>query len=238
MKIISNTKDYYDHQAFVWGVDDHVVYARKRFGSRYLEESFGGMKIERIAGLTFDSGFSTLNHVNYFAREVSAQVDRSGDGWVVIAGRVFPLVDVNWLKNRRSSSHETSFPPKIEVYNPKKHDQLGFMHFQPRKEYFDFVMMQEQPAIELSRLVGAPVFKIDSYTRGTVTIAEHVPNLGELGFPAIYPADQIFQDISYFMANQIKESPDVAPVGKPPQSNKEKIEAHGFDYKQSFRHRK
>lgn len=235
MKIVSNTKDYYDHQAFVWGVDDHVVYARKSFGRRYIEsDSYG--KIERVAGLTFESEFSTFS-VSYYSREISATVYRALNGWIVIAGRVFPLVDVNWLKNQRVSLHEAS-PSKIEVYNPKKHNQLGFMHFQPGKEYFDYVMAQKQDAIELSRLVGAPVFKIDSYQSGTVTIAEHVPNLGELGFPAIYPADQIFQDISYFMANQIKESPDVAPIGKPPQSNKEKIEAHGFDYKQSFRHRK
>jgi kynurenine formamidase len=59
--------------------------------------------------------------------------------------------------------------------------------------------------------------------------------LADLGLPRIYDAQQLYQDLSYFLGNQMHENPDT----KPPVniSDKDRIAQHGFD-QQSFRHRK
>src|SRR5690606_10244631 len=64
------------------------------------------------------------------------------------------------------------------------------------------------------------------------------PNLGELRFASVLPAEQIWQELSYWLSNLINESPDMMPPPRPPMTNLEKIEAHGFDKKVSFRRRK
>lgn len=68
---------------------------------------------------------------------------------------------------------------------------------------------------------------------------EPIPNLSEIkGLAKVYTPEQIYQDISYWVTNVLNTSPDVQPAGAPPQTDKEKIVAHGLDLKQSFRHRK
>ena len=91
----------------------------------------------------------------------------------------------------------------------------------------------------------APVFEyshIHSFgnilTHGYNVVYNHykVPILSELGIPNIIPAEKIFQELSYFIGNIMKESPDIAPPVEI--ENDLRIEGHGFDLKQSFRHRK
>jgi hypothetical protein len=53
--------------------------------------------------------------------------------------------------------------------------------------------------------------------------------------PALIPATQMYQELSYFMGNTIKEHPDTEPPVEV--SNNCKIINAGFDLKQSFRHR-
>ena len=67
-------------------------------------------------------------------------------------------------------------------------------------------------------------------------ISERIPNLSTFGFASVVSAPQMYQNIAYFMANTVNESPDL--VVHDNMSNREKIQQHGFDLKQSFRHRK
>jgi len=80
------------------------------------------------------------------------------------------------------------------------------------------------------------VFTFDHGRTGTVRVDENIPILGDIGLAAVYPAEQLYQDLSYFIVNTMKDSPDMA---KPSSiTDKEKISSHGFDLKMSFRHRK
>jgi hypothetical protein len=104
--------------------------------------------------------------------------------------------------------------------------------------------------LELSRKVGQPVFKIHnvihSYNWATkrkdgeleyiIIVDRKIPILSEYGFPQEIGAEAIFGKIDYFVRNLKYDNPDVSV--STPMGNKEKIVSHGFDLRQSFRHRK
>jgi len=104
--------------------------------------------------------------------------------------------------------------------------------------------MQEMDSlIELSRLVGTPIFIINGMRwvedkkirKLSISVEGTAPHVGNMGLASIYPAEQIYQDLNYFLTNKMQASPDVMP--RSVQTDKEKISQHGFDLKQSFRHR-
>ena len=90
-------------------------------------------------------------------------------------------------------------------------------------------------AWKLCKQLGAPVFVCATYPR-IMEVNEFVPNLGIHKIAHYYPAEQIYQDIEYFLTNTMHENPDNSPPTKMVDS--EKIVSHGFDIRQSFRHRK
>ena len=104
---------------------------------------------------------------------------------------------------------------------------------------YTFHNVFNQEFVEISKKINAPVFVVEYYgfPQGSknkfVGIGKKVPNLGELGLASIYPAEQLYQDIDYFLTNTIKDSPDTMPPVS--MTDKEKIESHGFDNKVSFR---
>ena len=90
--------------------------------------------------------------------------------------------------------------------------------------------------LELSRKLNAPVFSFSNeWSSDNIIVDTSIPVLGNIGFPNIISAQQLYQEISYFMGNVIKTSPDLAPPTT--MSDKEKIVQHGFDVRKSFRHR-
>lgn len=93
----------------------------------------------------------------------------------------------------------------------------------------------DKELVLISRKLNAPVFtyRLDD---GFVSVDGEIPILKDIGIDKLIPPEQLYQDISYFMGNIIKESPDMMPATK--MTDKEKIQQHGFDLKQSFRHRK
>jgi hypothetical protein len=101
-------------------------------------------------------------------------------------------------------------------------------------DYAYFVSQGEERdagLVEWSRLLGAPVFTFDDRDVDT-----NVPILAHIGMPALRSAEWMYQDLSYFVGNLLRESPDVKPPVEV--SDKDKIVEHGFDLRQSFRHRK
>lgn len=60
--------------------------------------------------------------------------------------------------------------------------------------------------------------------------------LNDLGFAAIMTAEQCYQEIESYLVNVLRDNPDKIPPVQV--SDKDKIGQHGFDLKQSFRHRK
>ena len=56
------------------------------------------------------------------------------------------------------------------------------------------------------------------------------------GFPEIMPAEQLYQDLAYYIANVIEDGIDLRPPTEI--ADIDKVVQYGFDKKQSFRHRK
>jgi hypothetical protein len=95
--------------------------------------------------------------------------------------------------------------------------------------------------VDLSRKVKSPVFVIlwvDRKYRSDkiyVKVAGQCPILKEIGMPTLIPAQQMYQELAYFVGNTMKDHPDTEPPVEV--SNTSKILNAGFDLKQSFRNR-
>jgi hypothetical protein len=99
--------------------------------------------------------------------------------------------------------------------------------------------------LELTKKVGSPVYRIESIDidwsvpdrKLIARIAKKTPRLSDIkGMVALLDSQQTYQEISYAIANLLNPNPDNTPPIVV--SDKYKIQAAGFDLKQSFRHRK
>jgi hypothetical protein len=98
-----------------------------------------------------------------------------------------------------------------------------------KREFRNFVQGQKsERLLNLSKLVNAPVFIFDTQVEG------RCPILADLGFGAFMDAHQLYQELAIFISNELHpfEDPEI------PTTDVQKAEAHGFDKRQSFRHRK
>lgn len=94
------------------------------------------------------------------------------------------------------------------------------------------VVMERAVFAEWNKMIGTPVFMIDSINSydGVITINKNIPVLQDYGFASIIPAEQMYQNISMFITNELTEQMEM-----PTMTDKEKIASHGFDNKTSFR---
>jgi len=224
MIISSPFKDYYDYVAHQYGGGDpKIVYPRIRLAER---DKYGYMGIREVKlpdSLGIRNG-STKDKYEY--------------KWLVITGKYYLLVRLYYYDNYMVH-HETPWsvfaPGKIQEVDDrlisKRRNRISWMFEEP-KTYEYYVGRSDPRLIEISREIQAPVFCLCPDG-----VEGDVPILGNLGIPSIISAEQIYQDLSYFMGNIINEVPDLQPAGKPPMTDKERILSHGFDMKASFRHR-
>lgn len=217
MRIISKWKDYYDYLAYIFGPDNHIIYERKELCADGFElDPLRRIRIEqKELPRTPYPNDSRLNFYKFKYCSICAKA------YLLIA-------DID--------------SEEYEVYDPSKvssivNAMLTRKSYWNPHSYVSAIAGKEIPALlSLHRKLKVPVFTFSSGWSGSVALIDtKIPHLGMLGVPKVYPADQIYQDISYFLSNTINESPDVSPV--PVLSDKEKILTHGFDTKQSFRHR-
>lgn len=234
MKIVSQFKDYYDYVAHVYGGGDHkVVYNRKRIG--HYDQS-GSMGFTRRLEVAFKDKL-TLD-LPYRVKSVNRWGGFDGFHWLIVCGRPYPLI------NMSDSPYSTySRDDKWEVFDIAKHSGLVDKKEDFLAELYTFLDLSEigverPELVLLSKAVGHPVFMIDAIYghRGLVVINGECPVLSNVGLATHYPAEQLYQDLSYFLVNKMQDSPDVAPTTL--STDKEKIVQHGFDLQQSFRHRR
>jgi hypothetical protein len=237
MKIVSKYRDYYDAQAYIYGIDDHIVYARGDLTQK--EQSFQGEWSHPDYEIVMPKG---LEHVAPHASSLSSLM--SGN-ILVICGKAYSLIDVKC---------ENEWKPRLEVFHPVRHaKQLAEWKKQRwnpkwlslREEEEVVTPSRDRPQspflIEVSRQIEQPVFIIKSSVhgmRGILRLEGQYKPLSEMAVAPWYPMEQIFQDLSYFITNQVNSSPDMMPSPKPPQTDREKLLAHGMDARYSFRHRK
>jgi len=228
MKIKSNFKDYYDHVAHVYGGGDpKFVYARlpiqsERCTLELNDNQMTELRMNRLYNHDFDHQY------NYQYK------------YLVIAGRRY-LTACKWAKNELMPIDyklwtEKNFPEEYE------HARNG-RSFWSRRINYETELGGEFPVLtEIAHMINAPVYSVNMVNhnvgrnKNLITIDSNIPVLANYEIPTIITAEQLYQDLSYYVSNKMHTSPDL--VVNDNQTNKEKIAGHGFDVKQSFRHRK
>lgn len=255
MLIVSKQRDYYDYLTNVYGVDEKIVYNRELTPTNeygIIERiKVNGHKKERFGKRTrkTENYESVFTEVYYTSRYTDRFVprfyvesddylygDRVDYELLVICGKVYPVFLFDDGVLQKDLIVHTYIPNrklKMSVYNPELHS-----HLFKRIEDYEFGK-EYRELIDIQRRIGMPVFvlKVVGTEKDGGKYISYCPPplLTQWNVESVYPADQLYQDISYFIANVLNESPDVQPKGKPPQTNEEKIVASGFDLKTSFR---
>jgi len=216
MKIISKFRDYYDFYSThsFGGPDPKVVYERHLLNDISLSCIDD---VNKIFGddLDIDLRLPSSTCYDYDFR------------WLIVCGKRFLLF-------------RTSKYPKTQIWTAYKNSTEVEKHLNllkgkrsrwevyPRKTPEYYMGEFSQKNLDFCIKHKSPVVVID-YGRFTTDS----PILGDIvNFVSMYPAEQIYQDISYFMLNQINGSPDIDPPVV--LDDKFKIEYHGFN-KVSFR---
>lgn len=234
MKIISRFKDYYDYIPQCYGgPDPKVVYVRKNLKE---PEDIG-------FGTTIDHGLKVVVKTDLI--QPSSYRFHKDDSLhfklLVVAGKVFAIyADMSVSNVVKYKLVDDLNQDEIGRYFAKKYNFYARGSHLTYDEAVRGVFREDM--LQLCKTLKAPVFTIRSFERirnnsdgkSIVTIDGVVPNLSEFRLANVYPAEQIYQDISYFMGNLINDSPDLAPPVKI--SDKDRIIQYGFDLKSSFRH--
>ena len=213
MIIKSTFKDYYDHIAHIYGGGDpKIIYPRVKLNKDYLVGSTISVK--------------TKNHITGFCG-----FNESSKRWtktLVICAKAYLLI-----KEDGESEYK--------LVNEKDHPEFFTGKRQFNKDQWSVHGQYLPDFLELCRSLNTPVLTFDRVIgqwQKSIEVDCNIPNLGQLGVASLIPPEQMYQDISYFIANTMNGSPDIQPEGNPGLTDKERISSHGFDLKQSFRHRK
>lgn len=218
MKIQSSFKDYYDYVAHQYGGGDpKIVYQRKPLvQSEYSFEHPNNCWKVRVPDIYPVTPTSTLLALLVI-----------GDAYTVVAKK---HMEEHWKV--LSKAEHGDFVSRI--YGSRDYFYAQNQEHQTGQR--DFAMFKSKGALQLTRELGQPVYLVlHNGSRGFI-IEPRVPVLATTGIASFIPAEQMYQELAYFMGNTMYNSPDTSPPVLA--DDKTKIAAHGFDLKQSFRNRK
>jgi hypothetical protein len=242
MRIKSKFKDYYDFLGGVHGEDPNINYVRlPHKGDLYEQRDYkSGKLVTKMVEHDFFSVPVIVGLPHFQLKD-----EWSDRGWKVdtiyVCGIAYCIIG---FEAKTEMVHRN----KQWVYE-KKGEDIPFTVFDLDHQFAkDYVIwaerllpQQHRSIAELHKVSGMPVCRTSgslSWGSKTTLIDTRVPVLSDYNFGKILPPEKIWQDIQYWLSNLINESPDMAPPPRPPQSNAEKLDAHGFDKRWSFRHRK
>lgn len=218
MVIKSTFKDYYDYVANQYGGGDpKIVYARTRLASPQEDSFF--VETESIQLTSFRRWGYCGNPTERFA-------------YLILAGKPYLLVRPASDLNDNINGYRVESPEISSTRNEHR-----WPYWRPNIEFGK----ENASLIKLSQKIGHPVFVVLDIEHGwrskltEAKISSQCPILQNIGMPSLIPATQMYQDLSYFVGNLMKASPDVKPPVE--LSNKQKIIKAGFDLVKSFRHR-
>jgi hypothetical protein len=234
MKIISNFKDYYDFVAHIYGGGDPLnIWVRKDTSS----PPFAGANFVTFDTISVkDTGLS------------SKSWEKKGESWgwqmefCVLNGKAYPTLKKwtcnetlrKWTRNEQTACIYESWKilktnhPFVDFY--LQHNNKRYSSLRAEEQIEKWLNPKESvQLIEISRQLKQPTFIM----LGRNSVYGQLPRLGELGFAALFSPEQAYQDLSQFVGNHLRESPDVNPPVTV--SDRDRILQHGFDIKKSFR---
>lgn len=225
MKIKSRFKDYYDYVAHAYGGgDERVTYVREPLPDNLTSVTlpdFADLPTPRLSG----------------ARAYTKHLVINGRVYTVIA----PIDPVTLVAGPYRLFHQDNFDDDDVINLSVQY------HWRPNESWSSlkwerYFGQENATALALSKAIKQPVFLVDSYHKNWTSksthfeINPHIPVLREYGINHYIQPEQLYQEIAYFMSNKMVDSPDLVVHNN--MTDKEKIVQHGFDLKQSFRHRK
>jgi len=154
--------------------------------------------------------------------------------WLAFCGIIYLMISYD------SINYHIMTPLELEKQFGKSDDskyKWATRYFRSLRSNSEINGKPNSTILGVSKNLNAPVFTFSSYHGWNfVRVDELIPVLGNIGFAALMTPEQAYQEISHFLCNTIKPSPDEMPAVS--MTDKERISSHGFDLKQSFRHRK
>lgn len=218
MIIKSRFKDYYDYVAHIYGGGDpSIVYVREPF-TPMVDGYRNSVDVPYDNKTIFDYDHYLIGK---FGDKRFKWLSVNGCQYLIVSGRQ----NFGWQVITEENHPEIwKFLSKPSPWFAKQ-----------KKKATDYFGVFRNSNLDISKAVKAPVFTFN-FCDGLVVVDSEIPTLQDIGFDKIIKPEQLYQDISYFIVNVMKESPDMMPPTK--MTDKEKIQQHGFDLKQSFRHRK
>lgn len=220
MKIISPFKDYYDWIAGKYGGGDpRLIYKRTKIQG---QDTKNRAIYDIVSGRSY--GLSSLNDNRYRLGKSTYSFNI-----LIFCGRQYLVVKIDGATNILS---EEKHPDLWQMLNKTS---KGITSLLLKPTSIDFYLgKQTQFAENLCKQYDQPVLLIINGLGAVVD--DRIPVLQDVGFASIMSAEQCYQEISHFLGNVLRESPDT----KPPVEidDKYKIIGAGFDTKTSFRHRK
>lgn len=223
MKISSKFKDYYDYVAHQFGGGDpKVLYLRNPIPSEDCSVQLKSKN--RIFQLS-----------NYYKEKISYK-------YLAIAGKLYVLRAESLDDGTLSFTEHKLFTrenfPEFYDKTEKKANRWWWSFRNVTEE--DVIGVESPELTEIAKKIRQPVFMINLITADrqgyTFHIDTNIPILQDYKIPHIISAEQMYQNIAYYMTNKMQDSPDLSVPAI--SSDKEKALQHGFDTKQSFRHRK
>lgn len=235
MLIISKFKDYYDSISNIYGIDKRIVFDRTKKLQQIIPLKATNLlpRLKCNALRTFRLSNRLIELINQ--NKISEIFILSVCGkpfYVGVIGAYFNIITFK------------SHPKEYLVISDELEDLLLDELTSWGQEKLN-LNTPRQYLVDLHKIANSPIIMIMSNNympapkqMRQFLIDADIPNLSTIkGFAKRYSKEQVYQDISYWIANILNESPDVQPQGRPPQSDKEKILSHGLDLKRSFRHR-
>lgn len=225
MKILSKYKDYYDYLQGVWGSDPKLVLDRRTEELHRKEDLYSSPRpfsSERkgkyvaigINDKVYTGVYIFSEDKFYYGEELNELAESTGyNSWH----------DKKWMLKWRSDNYQVD-ENYVEVVLGK--DRFG------RLESYD---LNTQPItkIGLNTRFNCPIViynSQDDFDR--LKNPYKFPILKELEFARVLPPEEVFREISDWLSKRITQK-EIQREGI--LTNKEKIEAKGFDAKRSFR---
>lgn len=246
MRIISKFADYYDYIGNLYAYDDGVIYNRLN------------LDIDKV---TVNGVIPDFKGMQYYGKSIRLNKHEYEFIRLVVFGKMYTCVNIDGKKYDKIYYKEQIGTEKIyKILSPSNPDHLEIIEylktkkssifFRGDREYQsidDFYCYQSDLLIDVCKQIKQPIFLVDRIQHASATwkpgaistivvLDQTMPILKELGFSAIMKPEILYQEIEYFIANVLRDNPDIVPPVQV--SDKHKITQHGFDFKQSFRHRK
>lgn len=218
---MSKHKDYYDYLQGIYGIDEKMIYDRRtdylakpnEFSEKEKDYIIYTLAICNRLFIIYKYG-NKYYHTAEEILELDDLLTKDDDTKGILSVWARRRNKKDLIKNAENLYNSNN----VEIDVNKKVRQPVLI--KTRDGEFSCPLTRE-----LGGYYGKRVIKEDAYWS--------IPILSEYGVASVYPAEKIYQDISSFLGWLV----DNPPIPNN-QTNDEKILSHGFDLKQSFRHRK